>query len=564
MSVCPVFGGGRGVRSSSSLVAILFVACVASGPRALATAPPCDAADPYAAILAEQAIAPDLDGIVAYLRGLTPTPANRKLVRTLIGRLDNLDFAARELAARQLIAMPVVPPDDLRAAAEDGVDSETRVRAAQVIAARAAGNPSSTVAVACFRTIARKKLAGAAPAVLEVLPLYGEEFVLAAAREALRVTSRVEDVDLLRETLASGGTEARVAAVGALAAVLRDDAPSAMRSVLTDDDVRVKLAAARALADRGDRACLMTLVDLLSAPDVRVRHGSASLLRALTGRCSEYAAWLDPETQEAPIREWRTWVARSAATAPLHYPVHGAEPETGRTLLCLYSRNEVVELDASGRQTFAVSEPGGTPWAAQGLPSGGRLVALYSTNTLVEYRGDGRERVRIPVPGGPMSVRRLDNGNTLVACNNAQKVVEVDDHGKILWELGAAGGPCDAMRLDNGHTLVTLQNANAVVEYDAAGREVWRVEGLRTPRTATRLDDGNTLVCDLGSGRVVEYDPSGMEVWSQGGFCSPFGAQRLAGGTTLVSDTQSLKEIDRSGKVVSETKQPALGRAWRY
>lgn len=562
MSVCPVFGGARGIRS---FVAILFAACLAISPHADATAPVhSDAADPYAAILAEHAISPDLDGIVAYLRGLTPTPENRKLVRTLIGRLDSLDFAARELAARQLIAMPLVPADDLRLAAEEGDDGETRLRAAQVIAARASGNPSASVAVACFRTIARKKLAGAAPALLDVLPLYGEEFVLAAARDALRATSRPADVELLRRAVARGGTEARVAAVGALADVLQDNAMSVMRSLLNDDNARVKLAAARALADRGDRACLTTLVDLLSAPDVRVRHGSASLLRALTGQCSEYAAWLEPQTQEAPIREWRQWVARSAQTATLHYPVRGAEPETGRTLLCLYSRNEVVEVDAVGRPIFTVSEPGGCPWAAQGLASGGRLVALYSTNTLVEYRADGRERVRIPVPGGPMSVRRLDNGNTLVACNNAQKVVEVDDHGKILWELTACGGPCDATRLDNGHTLVTLQNANAVVEYDATGRETWRVEGLRTPRTATRLDDGNTLVCDLGSGRVVEFDPSGAEVWSQGGFCSPFGAQRLASGTTLVSDTQSLKEIDRSGKVVSETKQAALGRAWRY
>ena len=564
MSVCPVFRGARGIRS---VVAILFAACVAvASPHARATAPQhaSDPADPYAAILAEHAIAPDVDGIVGYLRGLTPTPENRTLVHTLIARLDSLDFAARELAARQLIAMPVVPADDLRLAAEEGDDSETRIRAAQVIAARASGNPSASVAVACFRTIARKKLTGAAPALLDVLPLYGEEFVLAAARDALLATSRPEDVERLRQAVAGGPTEARVAAIGALAVVLRDDATSAMRPLLTDANARVKLAAARALADRGDRACLVTLVDLLSAPDVRVRHGSASLLRALTGQGSEYAAWLDPETQEAPIREWKKWVARSAATATLHYPVRGAEPETGRTLLCLYSRNEVVELDAAGRQTFSVSEPGACPWAAQGLANGGRLVALYSTNTVVEYRGDGHERVRFPVPGGPMSVRRLDNGNTLVACNNAQKVVEVDDHGKILWELSACGGPCDAMRLDNGHTLVTLQNANAVVEYDASGKEVWRVEGLRTPRSATRLDDGNTLVCDLGSGRVVEYNPSGMEVWSQGGFCSPVGAQRLASGTTLVSDTQSLKEIDRSGKVVSETKQQALGRAWRY
>ena len=114
MLVCPVFRGARGIRS---VVAILFVACVAAAsPHAAATAPlGCDAADPYAAILAEHAISPDVDGIVAYLRGLTPTPENRTRIRTLIGRLDSLDFAARELAARQLIAMPVVPADDLRA-----------------------------------------------------------------------------------------------------------------------------------------------------------------------------------------------------------------------------------------------------------------------------------------------------------------------------------------------------------------------------------------------------------------------------------------------------------------
>jgi hypothetical protein len=541
---------------------LIVGACLTAG--ASAAHAPQDAGDPYAAILAEQAIEPSAAGIIAYLQGLTPTDQNRRLVRSLVLQLGSTRFARRELAARQLVAMPVVPVDVLRAAAEEGGDAETQLRARQVIAARAAGNASSSVAVACFRTIAKRKLAGAGPALLDVLPLYGEEFVLCAARDALRVTSRPEDASLLRRAIAAGGTEARVAAVGALTSVMGDDALAVMRSLLDDPDCRVKLAAARALADRGDRACLPTLVDLLKAPDVRVRHGSSSTLRALTGRRSEYAAWVEPDQQADAIRDWQKWVGCNARTARLTYPVRNAEPETGRTLLCLYSKNEVVELDSSGRQTFAASDPGGCPWAAQGLPSGGRLVAFYSTNTLVEYRADGRERVRIPVPGGPMSVRRLDNGNTLVACNNAQKVVEVDDHGKVLWELAAPGGPCDAVRLDNGHTLVTLQNANAVVEYDGAGKEVWRVDGLRTPRSAARLEDGNTLVCDLGSGRVIEFDPAGSEAWSQGGFCSPFGAQRLSAGTTLVSDTQSIKEIDRDGKVISQSKQQSLGRVWRY
>ncbi|HEY7116844.1 MAG TPA: HEAT repeat domain-containing protein [Tepidisphaeraceae bacterium] len=531
-----------------------------------AQAAPPEAADPYAAILADQAIDPDLHGVVAYLKALPPSDDNRGLIASLILQLGSQDFARRELAARQLIAMPVVPVEDLRAAtADDDGDAEVRLRAQQVLAARAAGNASSSVAVACFRTIVKKKLMGAAPVLLQVLPLYGEEYVLAAGRDALKATTRPEDAALLRDAVARGPTEARVAAVGALAAILGDDALDPLRSLLDDAEPRVKLAAARALADRGDRACLAPLVALLSSRDVRVRHASVTTLRALTGRRSDYAAWLDPDAQAAVIASWQQWLVRDARTVTLNYPVRcSTDGDMGRTLCCLYARNEIIEFDSAGRTTFSVSEPGGCPWACQGLPSGGRLVALYSANCLVEYRADGKERLRIPVPGGPMSVQRLDNGNTLVACNNAQKVVEVDDAGKILWEVAMSGGPCDAVRLDNGHTLITLQNANSVVEIDSTGKETWKVEGLHTPRSATRLDDGNTLVCDLGSGKVIEFGPSGSEAWSQGGFASPFGAQRLASGTTLVSDTQSVKEIDRDGKVVSESKQQSLGRVWRY
>jgi hypothetical protein len=520
--------------------------------------------DPYIAILAEQDIEPELPGIVAYLQNLRPSDTNRRLIASLIAQLGHDDYEKRELAARQLIALPVVPAADLRDAADDGVEGEVSLRAKQVLAARAAGNASTSVAVACFRTITRKKLLGAGPAILEVLPLYSEELVLSAGREALKATAGPRDEAMLRQAARGGAVEARVAAVAALASVVGGQSHDELAPLLADPEPRVKLAAARALADQGDRACLAPLVDALSARDIRVRQGGIATLRALTGRQSDYAAWLDPQTQTAAITAWQSWLARDGRTAELTYPLRPVGLEVGRTLICLYAKNEIIEQDAAGRQTFAASEPGACPWACQGLPSGGRLVALYSANVLVEYRADGKERVRIPVPGGPMSVQRLDNGNTLVACNNAQKVVEVSDDGKVAWEVTLSGGPCDAVRLENGRTLVTLQNSNAVVEIDASGKELWKVEGLHTPRTATRLENGNTLVCDLGVGKIVEFDPSGDETWSQSGFSSPFCAQRLSAGTTLVSDTEAVKEIDREGRVVSETKMQSLGRIFRY
>jgi hypothetical protein len=541
---------------------IVFFASIGAMPSSRAQVLPPDT-DGYASILAQQAIEPELPAITNYLKTLTPSDANHKVINSLILQLGSDDFVRRELATRQLISLPVISDRDLLAAI-DNPDAEIRLRAGQILTARAAGNASSSVAIACFRTISRRKLTGAAPTLLEVLPLYNEEYVLAAGREALKATSRAQDLPLLRQAAMIGPVESRVAVVGALAAVGGDNARPQLLSLLSDNEPRVRLAVARVLADRGDRICLTPLVDLLSAHEARVRQGSISTLRALTGRPSDYAAWLEPQSQGAAIAQWQKWLAVDSAKAQLTYPLRAADLEMGRTLICLYGRNEVIELDAAGRQTFSISEPGGCPWACQGLPSGARLVAMYSSNTLVEYRPDGQERIRIPVPGGPMSVQRLDNGNTLVACNNAQKVVEVDDQGKLLWEVTMGGGPCDAVRLDNGHTLVTLQNTNIVVEIDSAGKELWKVEGLHTPRSASRLENGNTLVCDLGSGKVIEFDPSGTEAWSQADLTSPFGAQRLSDGTTVISDTQSIKEFDRAGKVISENKQQTLGRVHRY
>jgi hypothetical protein len=557
-----LFGMLRGGVVGGIVLLSLVVFLITEPARAAAPPVALDS-DPYVSILAEQAIEPELPGIVSYLNGLRPSAANRKLVTSLIVQLGDTDFARRELAVRQLVALPVVPAEDLRDATE-GEDGEVRLRARQVLAERSIRNGSSAVAVACFRTIARRKLMGAAPALLDVLPLYADEFVLAAGREALKATSRPEDVALLRRASRGGPLEARVAALMALAKAAGDDARPELRELLADNQPRIKLAAARALADRGDRTCLGPLVELLSAREILVRHGSISTLRALTGRQSDYTAWVEPLDQAEAIGDWRQWLANEAASAELTYPLRTTSPEMGRTLVCLYAKNEIIELDASGRTTFSASEPGGCPWACQGLSNGGRLVALYSSNTLVEYRADGRERLRIPVPAGPMSVQRLDNGNTIIAANNAQEVAEVDGNGTVVWQLSLSGGPCDAVRLENGRTLVTLQNSNAVVEIDASGKEFWRVEGLNTPRSASRLENGNTLVCDLGSGKVLEFDSAGNEVWSQGGFSSPFCAQRLSSGATLVSDTEAVKEVDPNGKVVNQNAMQALGRVWRY
>jgi len=206
------------------------------------------------------------------LRDQRPDRAGMRKIALLIARLGADDFDVRERATRELIALPVVPLDDLRLAAVGG-DGEVQLRAARVIGARSSGNAGSSAAVACFRTVARRNVRGLAPVILEALPFYSEEFVLAAGREALRATSGSGDAALLRRAARQAGpVEARVAAAGALAAVAKNAARGDLIALLDDGEPRVQLAAARGLADGGDRACLGALVELLSATDPRVRR----------------------------------------------------------------------------------------------------------------------------------------------------------------------------------------------------------------------------------------------------------------------------------------------------
>src|SRR3712207_8246816 len=58
----------------------------------------------------------------------------------------------------------------------------------------------------------------------------------------------------------------------------------------------------------------------LASADVRVRQQAAQVLRALTGRSSDYVAWMEPEQQAAAVRGWRGWL-QQIGRAPLLSPV---------------------------------------------------------------------------------------------------------------------------------------------------------------------------------------------------------------------------------------------------
>ena len=387
---------------------------------------------------------------------------------------------------------------------------------------------------------------------LAAAPLFKQDYLLTAATFAIDSIAKPNDVPLLLQTLDRAPLTSQLISIRAAARL----APAAVRQplarLLRASDDRIRLAAARALANLGERNDILeTLVALLESPLPSIRARSHQTLQALTGQRIPFAEGGSAADRASSVRAWRTWMQSQGARARLHVPLMEKSVSLGRILVV--APGVLVELDENRKERWR-AKLAGAGWGCQGLPNGHRLVALNSHSSVVEYDESGREvwkKDRLPAP--PTSVERLENGATLIACGNAQQLVEVTPDG-ALSRVNVPGNPIWAQRLESGNTLVALQQPiQRVVEVDAGGRIVWEARtGGDAPWHAVRLENGNTLVTLTQARKVVEFDPTGKSiVWAtQVPLLQPVAAQRLASGTTVVADQTGLREIDASGKEI--------------
>ncbi len=522
-------------------------------------------AGPDAATLARHNVPPTRDGIAIFLRTIA-ADGNSQHVAALIRQLGHDDHDTRLEATRSLRRLAVLPQSALRQAAKSP-DLEISTRAQALLDERA--KQSDSPLSAALRLAAQKRMPGLAAEMLAVVPLLETEIDLRRARAALAAaTAAAADMPLLAAALHHAHGEVRLAAAHALITVADADVPDRLAPLLKDKDDRVALAAARALAQAGDRQCLPTLVRLLGSPRPAVRSHSDSTLRAVTGLSFDFQAAAAAELRQAAADAWAAWLAREGATAKLHRPLNAPGDDRGRTLVCVGTQGgNVFEIDLDGNETFQAGAH--QPWACQVLRNGHRVVGDYATRTVVEYDEAGKivwKHDRLP--GGPMSVHRLGNGNTLLACSDSKRVVELSVTGGLAWEVKFAARPAYAWRLENGNTLVALhREVGRVVEIDRSGAEVWKLENLQDPQAVQRLANGNTLVTLTDANTVSEFDAAGAVVWKLEGLSTPADAQRLPNGNTLVCDqTGALTEYDIEGQPVwvFKKKDVAFSRLCRY
>ncbi len=520
----------------------------------------------YIQLLEKHGIQPSADSLSNYLDSLHPNAETREKVEQLVRQLGDDDFAVREDATRKLLRMPIASRTTLVDAATGG-DPEIRWRARSIL--EQASKQSEQIYYAIAFLVKDHKIPGLIGHILSAIPYFDKPHLQHVAHRALKSIATEKDVPTLRAGLSSKSYAVRIAAIVTIESValkneLGNDTKNLIKSLLPDQDQRVRLAAARAIANFGDRNCFAVLLDLIESDDVAIRSQSISILHGVTRKRFGFIAYDDPKKRKLSIARWRAWVEGEGRTAKLHYPLDETPPFRGHVLVCNYSGNLVTEYDGNGNEIWK-KEKLDQPWGVQVLPNNHRLVAACTGKYVVEFDANGNEVWRKKdLPSHPLSVQRLDNGNTLVATASANKVIEIAPNGEIAWELNLVGFMADADRLPNGLTLVTNYSRGEVAEVDRKGEIVWRIGGFKNPRSAQRLDNGNTLVCDHGHNRVVECDRDGKVVWKYADLATTYDCQRLPDGRTLIGDSSGLRLVEQDGKTIWHRKLPSTGRIFAY
>jgi outer membrane protein assembly factor BamB len=400
--------------------------------------------------------------------------------------------------------------------------------------------------------IRQKKQKGLTSQVLSVAPLLEQEYLQHAAAQTLDITFLEEDLPALKGAISGSNAIAQLISVSALSKAAPHEVKDSLAKFLESKDDRLKLSAARALTNAGERSTLGVFVALLASENPRVRVRAHQSLRSLTGQQIAFSSDGKPEERAKAIDAWKAWVDKDGKTAKLTLPLSESDVPLGRTLITSHVHSLVIELDATHKERWRMQIANGNPWGCQGLPNGNRLIAVTQQLAVIEYNEEGKEVWKKDrLPSSPWGVQRLANGNTLIACADSNQILEVAPDGATT-SIAIAGRPMCAQRLENGNTLIALQTSNRVVEIDKDNKTIWEARNMNGPCSASRLENGNTLIVQMYTGQVVEVDAAGKgTIWTaQIPLVSPCNAQRLSNGNTLIADNNGVHEVDPSGKEI--------------
>jgi HEAT repeat protein len=542
-------GGERNMRSclhASIAFFALFLLAIAWTARA-------DTASPDERILQSAQLKTDDAALLELLRKRTVKDTEVDKVRALIKSLGNDDFNVREKATADLVRLGSLADPFLREALKNP-DPEVVRRAEECLSLIKSGAGSATD-MAALRLVAARKPPGAAEALLAYLPFATNHLASAEVKTALTaVALRDGHADkAVVAALTDKMPQRRAAAALALCRACGSEQHKAVRPLLQDADLTVRLHAAIALAEAHDKEAVAVLINLLPEGSLSdAWQAEDMLLRIAQEKAPKATLGLDDASRKKCRDIWADWWAKNNATLDLtklpatHRPI-------GNTMVILLDSGIVQEMDAKGKMLWQLKDIQ-FPLDAQLLPGGERvLLAEHGANKVTERTvKDGKVVWEKDLNDGPLAAQRLPNGNTFVAM--ASGIVELDKEGKEVYsyrrpvetirkamklpngdiamitssqryvrispdqkelrnfeaDVRTNGGRIDV--LPNGHILVPLKDSNKVIEYDSEGKAVWEAT-VEEPVAAVRLPNGHTLITTLNQKRAIELDGAAQEVW---------------------------------------------------
>lgn len=479
--------------------------------------------------------------------------------QAILARLDAPEPDVRDKAVGELVAIgPRVLPL-LRQVAATGNPRE-RGLAAQAVTALERGQPPTRFPECAPRLLALRRPANCAQLLLDALPWMDSPSVEQQVRDVLPLVA-VEDgkaASILRERLTSKLPVVRGAAVTTLARVGVADDLAKLKELLADADLSVRLKACLGLAQRGEKAALPVLIDLLATLPPDLAPEAEDYLVELAGdKVPAVGLGRTPEERAKCRDAWAAWWQTSGPKVVLADVSQRLRP---RSLLLVESydpirRNgRVVEMDRTGRILFDISGMSYPLWADR-IGTDRVLVAEQGTSKITERDAQGRVLKEWTVPSAFYCLR-LRNGNTFLA--GRQLLQEIDREGKVVWSYNSPNESIlgVARQRDGQYAFVTYQGQ--FHRLDATGKMVkTQAMPIQTVGGINNAEilQGDRVLVTTSQNRIVEFDELGKIAWETN-IPTPVSAHRLPRGTTLVAQSGQPKliEIDRAGRIVQEWK----------
>jgi HEAT repeat protein len=485
----------------------------------------------------------------------TLSDEERHKVLGLLKSLKAESAEERDKATQELVALgPKVVPLLRQSLEQMDVRAGALAQRCLNLIEKGAANPLPDAAP---RLMALRRPAGTLETFLAYLPFVDSE---PAAVEIIDLIYAVGVREGKADPLLIKALEDKVAARRSAAAVVlcrtqSADYLPAVRHLLKDDDLDVRLRTAEALVAAGEREAVPVLIALLGELPLQQGYEVEDYLMRLTlDKAPEMAAMTaDPASRTKARDAWAAWWKENGGAVEL---ARGdlVQRSLGLTLV-VENTGRVVELDRAGKVRWKV-EGLGNPVDAQVLPGQRLLVAEQGGNRVTERDLAGKilwERNGI---NQPFVAQRQRDGNTFIGCRNF--ILEVDANGKQVYQINRPGEYLLAVTKFRDGTIGYINNQGRYLRIDNTGKEI---KGYVIPSAQFGLSymdilpNDNVIVFAHQLNKLVEYSPDGKTVWEAA--VQTVGMPcRLANGHTLVPNINAIRitELDRTGKVVSELK----------